>query len=71
MGGSYTVAPAQTTSQSRYTFSGWRINGVGDVVTEIKDIQQDVINLVGVWSYRSSGGSGGGGGRKPTVDYPG
>ena len=38
-GGSYTVAPVQTTSQSRYTFSGWRINGVGDVVTEIKDIQ--------------------------------
>ena len=34
-GGSYTVAPVQTTSQSRYTFSGWRINGVGDVVTEI------------------------------------
>ena len=67
MGGSYTVAPAQTTSQSRYTFSGWRINGVGDVVTEIKDIQQNV-NLVGVWSYRSSGG--GGGGRKPTVDIP-
>lgn len=26
--GSYTVAPVQTTSQSRYTFSGWRwING--------------------------------------------
>ena len=71
MGGSYTVAPAQTTSQSRYTFSGWRINGVGDVVTEIKDIQQDVINLVGVWSYRSGGGSsGGGGGRKPTVTIP-
>ena len=70
MSGSYTVAPAQTTSQSRYTFSGWRINGVGDVVTEIKDIQQNV-NLVGVWSYRSSGGSsGGGGGRKPTVDIP-
>ncbi|WP_455557766.1 S-layer homology domain-containing protein [Agathobaculum hominis] len=69
MGGNYTVAPAQTTSQSRYTFSGWRINGVGDVVTEIKDIQQNV-NLVGVWSYRSSGGSGGGGGRKPTVDIP-
>ena len=69
MGGSYTVAPAQTTSQSRYTFSGWRINGVGDVVTEIKDIQQDV-KLVGVWSYRSSGGSSGGGGRKPTVDIP-
>ena len=70
MGGSYTVAPAQTTSQSRYTFSGWRINGVGDGVTEIKDIQQNV-NLVGVWSYRSSGGgSGGGGGRKPTVDIP-
>ena len=67
MGGSYTVAPAQTTSQSRYTFNGWRINGVGDVVTEIKDIQQNV-NLVGVWSYRSSGG--GGGGRKPTVDIP-
>ena len=70
MGGSYTVAPAQTTSQSRYTFSGWRINGVGDVVTEIKDIQQDVINLVGVWSYRSGGGSSGGGGRKPTVTIP-
>ena len=69
MGGSYTVAPAQTTSQSRYTFSGWRINGVGDVVTEIKDIQQDV-KLVGVWSYRSGGGSGGGGDRKPTVDIP-
>ena len=70
MGGSYTVAPAQTTSQSRYTFSGWRINGVGDVVTEIKDIQQNV-NLVGVWSYRSGGGSsGGGGGRKPTVNIP-
>ena len=69
LGGNYTVAPAQTTSQSRYTFSGWRINGVGDVVTEIKDIQQNV-NLVGVWSYRSSGGSGGGGGRKPTVDIP-
>ena len=68
MGGSYTVAPAQTTSQSRYTFSGWRINGVGDVVTEIKDIQQNV-NLVGVWSYRSGGGSSGGG-RKPTVDIP-
>lgn len=31
-GGSYTVAPVQTTSQSRYTFSGWRINGVGDVL---------------------------------------
>ena len=46
-GGSYTVAPVQTTSQSRYTFSGWRINGVGDVVTEIKDIQQDV-KLIGV-----------------------
>ena len=69
MGGSYTVAPAQTTSQSRYTFSGWRINGVGDVVTEIKDIQQNV-NLVGVWSYRSGGSSGGGGGRKPTVNIP-
>ncbi len=68
MGGSYTVAPAQTTSQSRYTFSGWRINGVGDVVTEIKDIQQNV-NLVGVWSYRSGGG-GGGGNRKPTVTIP-
>ena len=68
-GGSYTVAPVQTTSQSRYTFSGWRINGIGDVVTEIKDIQQNV-NLVGVWSYRSGGGSGGGGGRKPTVDIP-
>ncbi len=66
-GGSYTVAPAQTTSQSRYTFSGWRINGVGDVVTEIKDIQQDV-NLIGVWTRRSSGG--GGGSSKPTVDIP-
>lgn len=32
MNGNYTVAPVQTTSQSRYTFSGWRINGVGDVV---------------------------------------
>ena len=67
MGGSYTVAPAQTTSQSRYTFSGWRINGSGDVVTEIKDIQQDV-KLIGVWTRRSSGG--GGGSRKPTVDIP-
>ena len=67
MGGSYTVAPAQTTSQSRYTFSGWRINGVGDVVTEIKDIQQDV-KLIGVWTRRSSGG--GGGSSKPTVDIP-
>ena len=67
MGGSYTVAPAQTTSQSRYTFNGWRINGVGDVVTEIKDIQRDV-KLIGVWTRRSSGG--GGGSRKPTVDIP-
>ena len=66
-GGSYTVAPVQTTSQSRYTFSGWRINGVGDVVTEIKDIQQDV-ELIGVWTRRSSGG--GGGSSKPTVDIP-
>ena len=66
-GGSYTVAPVQTTSQSRFTFSGWRINGVGDVVTEIKDIQQDV-KLIGVWTRRSSGG--GGGSRKPTVDIP-
>lgn len=66
-GGSYTVAPVQTTSQSRYTFSGWRINGAGDVVTEIKDIQQDV-KLIGVWTRRSSGG--GGGGRKPTVTIP-
>ena len=41
-GGSYTVAPVQTTSQSRYTFSGWQINGSGDVVTEIKDIPDDV-----------------------------
>ena len=65
--GSYTVAPVQTTSQSRYTFSGWRINGVGDVVTEIKDIQQDV-KLIGVWTRRSSGG--GGGSSKPTVDIP-
>jgi len=70
MGGSYTVAPAQTTSQSRYTFSGWRINGSGDVVTSLENLQQDV-KLVGVWSYRSGGGSsGGGGGRKPTVDIP-
>ena len=66
-GGSYTVAPVQTTSQSRYTFSGWRINGVGDVVTEIKDIQRDV-KLIGVWTRRSSGG--GGGSSKPTVDIP-
>ena len=66
-GGSYTVAPVQTTSQSRYTFSGWRINGSGDVVTEIKDIQQDV-KLIGVWTRRSSGG--GGGSRKPTGDIP-
>ena len=65
-GGSYTVAPVQTTSQSRYTFSGWRINGSGDVVTEIKDIQQDV-KLIGVWTRRSSGG---GGGHKPTVTIP-
>ena len=69
MGGSYTVAPAQTTSQSRYTFSGWRINGTGDVVTSLENLQQDV-KLVGVWSYRSGGGSGGGGSRKPTVDIP-
>ena len=69
MGGSYTVAPAQTTSQSRYTFSGWRINGSGDVVTSLENLQQDV-KLVGVWSYRSGGGSGGGGGRKPTVTIP-
>ena len=66
-GGDYTVAPVQTTSQSRYTFSGWRINGVGDVVTEIKNIQQDV-ELIGVWIRRSSGG--GGGSSKPTVDIP-
>ena len=66
-GGNYTVAPVQTTSQSRYTFSGWRINGSGDVVTEIKDIQQDV-KLIGVWTRRSSGG--GGGSSKPTVDIP-
>lgn len=66
-GGSYAVAPVQTTSQSRYTFSGWRINGSGDVVTEIKDIQQDV-KLIGVWTRRSSGG--GGGSSKPTVDIP-
>ena len=67
MGGSYTVAPAQTTSQSRYTFSGWRINGTGDIVTSLENLQQDV-KLVGVWSYRSGGG--GGGGRKPTVTIP-
>ena len=69
MGGSYTVAPAQTTSQSRYKFSGWRINGTGDIVTSLENLQQDV-KLVGVWSYRSGGSSGGGGGRKPTVDIP-
>ena len=69
MGGSYTVAPAQTTSQSRYTFSGWRINGTGDIVASLENLQQDV-KLVGVWSYRSGGSSGGGGGRKPTVDIP-
>ena len=70
MGGSYTVAPAQTTSQSRYTFSGWRIDGTGDIVTSLENLLQDV-KLVGVWSYRSGGGSsGGGGGRKPTVDIP-
>ena len=70
MGGSYTVAPAQTTSQSRYTFSGWRADGIGDIVTSLENLQQDV-KLVGVWSYRSSGGSsGGGGGRKPTVTIP-
>lgn len=36
-GGSYTVAPVQTTSQSRYTFSGWRINvpAVGTANPEI------------------------------------
>lgn len=28
MNGNYTVAPVQTTSQSRYTFSGWRINAL-------------------------------------------
>ena len=70
MGGSYTVAPAQTTSQSRYTFNGWRAGGTGDIVTSLENLQQDV-KLVGVWSYRSGGGSsGGGGGRKPTVDIP-
>ena len=70
MGGSYTVAPAQTTSQSRYTFNGWRADGTGDIVTSLENLQQDV-KLVGVWSYRSGGGSsGGGGGRKPTVDIP-
>ena len=70
MGGSYTVAPAQTTSQSRYTFSGWRAGGIGDIVTSLENIQQNV-NLIGVWSYRSGGGSsGGGGGRKPTVTIP-
>lgn len=70
MGGSYTVAPAQTTSQSRYTFNGWRIDGTGDIVTSLENLRQDV-KLVGVWSYRSGGGSsGGGGGRKPTVDIP-
>ena len=69
MGGSYTVAPAQTTSQSRYTFSGWRAGGTGDIVTSLENLQQDV-KLVGVWSYRSGGSSGGGGGRKPTVDIP-
>ena len=68
-GGSHTVAPAQTTSQSRYTLSGWRIDGTGDIVTSLENLRQDV-KLVGVWSYRSGGGSGGGGGRKPTVDIP-
>ena len=68
MGGSYTVAPAQTTSQSRYTFIGWRADGTGDIVTSLENLQQNV-NLVGVWSYRSGGGSSGGG-RKPTVDIP-
>ena len=69
MGGSYTVAPAQTTSQSRYTFSGWRADGTGDIVTSLENLQQDV-KLVGVWSYRSGGGSGGGGSHKPTVTIP-
>ena len=69
MGGSYTVAPAQTTSQSRYTFNGWRADGTGDIVTSLENLQQDV-KLVGVWSYRSGGSSGGGGGRKPTVTIP-
>ncbi len=66
-GGDYTVAPVQTTSQSRYTFSGWRREDTGEIVTEIKDIQQN-IKLIGVWTRRSSGG--GGGGSKPTVDIP-
>lgn len=67
MNSDYTVAPAQTTSQSRYTFSGWRINGIGEIVTEIKGIDKDV-KLIGVWTRRSSGG--GGGGSRPTVDIP-
>ena len=65
-GGNYTVAPVQTTSQSRYTFTGWRREDTGEIVTEIKDIQQN-IKLIGVWTRRSSGG---GGGNKPTVDIP-
>ena len=60
------AAPVQTIRRAA-TFSGWRIDGAGDVVTEIKDIQQDV-KLIGVWTRRSSGG--GGGSSKPTVDIP-
>ena len=66
-GGSYTVAPVQTTSQSRYTFSGWRREDTNEIVTVIEKIDKD-IKLIGVWTRRSSGG--GGGSRKPTVDIP-
>ena len=66
-GGSYTVAPVQTTSQSRYTFSGWRREDTNEIVTVIEKIDKD-IKLIGVWTRRSSGG--GGGSSKPTVDIP-
>ena len=65
-GGSYTVAPVQTTSQSRYTFSGWRREDTNEIVTVIEKIDKD-IKLIGVWTRRSSGG---GGGHKPTVTIP-
>lgn len=82
-GGSYTAAPAQKTAQTGYTFDGWRIDGTGDIVTSIDDIQSDV-KLVGVWTYtaptpdpgnggNTGGGSSGGGGgnRRPsTVEIP-
>lgn len=66
-GGSYTVAPVQTTSQSRYTFSGWRREDINEIVTAIEKIDKD-IKLISVWTRRSSGG--GGGSSKPTVDIP-